>query len=280
MGTGSCVAIPLTALCPLPSLHVVQARPRPALWLVGAGTSASPMGAAGGTLGALLGPHDPDELVRAAQQGDEAAFAELFRQHRAAVTRIVFRMLGRSADLEDVVQEVFFQVFRSLPDFRGQAKFTTWLHRVAVNVVLMTRRRARSRPVLAPEDAARAETSGESNPPDEELARGRRLAAFRRIMDRLSEKKRTVFVLHELEGLSPAEIAELVDCPVLTVRTRLFYARRDLAQMMRAEPVLAALAADWAETEASSATAKPRPTDQSEQAPPPDADDESSPEAS
>jgi len=156
------------------------------------------------------------------------------------VARIAYRMLGPDADLEDVVQEVFLQVHRSLPDFRGQSKFSTWLHRVAVNVVLMTRRRARSRPTYASEEAGKHEP--DQHPlPDLEVSRARRLAAFRRLLDRLSEKKRTVFVLHELEGMAPAEIAELVDCPVLTVRTRLFYARKELAQLMRSEPCLAQL---------------------------------------
>jgi RNA polymerase sigma factor (sigma-70 family) len=183
-------------------------------------------------------PFEVDEQVRRAQQGDTAAFAELFRQHRSTVARIAFRMLGPGADLEDVVQEVFFQVFRSLPDFRGQSKFSTWLHRVAVNVVLMVRRRARSRPVLMAEETAKQEPSAELQP-DQELMLARRLTTFRKLLDRLSEKKRTVFLLHEIEGMSPAEIAELVDCPVLTVRTRLFYARRDLVEMMRSEPDLA-----------------------------------------
>ena len=184
-------------------------------------------------------PFEVDGLVRRAQQGDTTAFAELFRQHRSTVARIAFRMLGPGADLEDVVQEVFFQVFRSLPDFRGQSKFSTWLHRVAVNVVLMVRRRARSRPVLLGEETARQEPSADLQP-DQELMRARRLGAFRKLLDGLSEKKRTVFVLHEIEGMSPSEIAEVVGCPVLTVRTRLFYARRDLVQMMRSEPDLAA----------------------------------------
>lgn len=190
-----------------------------------------------------------EELVGRAQRGDTAAFAELFRKHRSAVAAIAFRMLGPSSDLEDVVQEVFLQVHRSLPDFRGQAKFSTWLHRVAVNVVLMARRRTRSRPLYAAEEAARHQPD-EGLPPDQDVARQRRMAAFLRLLGRLSDKKRTVFVLHELEGMAPNEIAELVDCPVLTVRTRLHYARRELAQMMRNEPSLSALA-DLAEREAS-----------------------------
>src|SRR5206468_9740455 len=96
-------------------------------------------------------PVEIDDLVRRAQRGDRVAFAELFRRHRSDVARLVFRMLGPTPDAEDVVQEVFLQVHKSLGEFRGQAKFTTWLHRVTVNVVLMHRRAARSRPVFSGE---------------------------------------------------------------------------------------------------------------------------------
>ncbi|MSP24565.1 MAG: RNA polymerase sigma factor [Myxococcales bacterium] len=168
------------------------------------------------------------------------AFTKLFRAHRSLVAAVVYRMMGPSADLEDIVQEVFLQVHRSLPDFRGQSKFTTWLHRVSVNVVLMQRRRARSRPVLVEEEAGNHEPDARLRP-DQDLARRRRLSAFHRILDKISEKKRTVFVLHELEGMAPAEIATEVGCPVLTVRTRLFYARRELCELMVDEPALAGL---------------------------------------
>jgi RNA polymerase sigma-70 factor (ECF subfamily) len=78
--------------------------------------------------------------------------------------------------------------------------------------------------------------------PDEDVARLERMRAFRRVIDQLAEKKRTVFLLHELEGLAPAEISKIVGAPVLTVRTRLFYARRELAEMLKQEPTLAAFA--------------------------------------
>jgi RNA polymerase sigma-70 factor (ECF subfamily) len=195
--------------------------------------------------------HEVDEVVARAQRGDRAAFAELFRRHRNDVGRLVFRMLGPSADSEDVVQEVFLQVHKSLGEFRGQAKFSTWLHRVTVNVVLMVRRAARSRPVFAGEPSAEQELD-HGLLPDEGAARSARIAAFRRLLERLPEKKRTVFVLHELEGLAPQEISEIVDAPVLTVRTRLFYARRELAEMMAEEPVLAQLARELAEDKAES----------------------------
>lgn len=184
-----------------------------------------------------------DPLVARAQRGDRAAFTALFRRHRADVARLVFRLLGRAADVEDVVQDVFLQVHKSLGDFRGQSKFGTWLHRVTVNVVLMARRAARSRPVFA-DPPAREPAAIHGMAPDDEVARLRRMAAFQRLLDRLPEKKRVVFLLHELEGMAPSEIATVVDAPVLTVRTRLFYARKELCDMMQGEPALAGLVAD------------------------------------
>jgi RNA polymerase sigma-70 factor, ECF subfamily len=189
---------------------------------------------------------DDGAVVRRAAAGDAEAFKALFVKHRGDVARLVYRMLGGPSDLEDVVQEVFVQVFRSLKDFRGQSKFSTWLHRVTVNVVLMHRRSARSRPVLT-EEAPEGRLGDDESPlPDEDVERRERMRAFQRLLARLADKKRVVFVLHELEGLSPGEIAEIVSAPVLTVRTRLFYARRELEAMLPEEPSLAQLSASLA----------------------------------
>lgn len=184
---------------------------------------------------------DHDALLRRAAAGDAAAFREVFLRHRSDVARLVYRMVSSQADLEDVVQEVFVQVFRSLKDFRGQSKFTTWLHRVTVNVVLMHRRSAKSRPVLTAEQPTELVADERMALPDEEAERAERLRAFDRLLRRLADKKRIVFVLHELEGLSPSEISDIVAAPVLTVRTRLFYARRELEEMLKDEPALAGL---------------------------------------
>ena len=179
-------------------------------------------------------------LVERCQQGDAEAFRELFRAHRQDVTRLAQRMLGQGSELEDIVQEVFLQVHRSIRDFRHGARFSTWLYRVTVNVVLMHRRSAKSRVVFseAPEHVTAIEPRAGA---DEELERRRRVQAFHRLLDRLSDKKRVVFVLHELEGLAPGEIAKIVGSPVLTVRTRLFYARRELLALLAEEPSLAGL---------------------------------------
>ena len=186
---------------------------------------------------------EPEALVQRCQAGDKEAFRELFRMHRADVTRLVHRLLSGSSDVEDVVQEVFLQVHKSLKDFRFGSRFSTWLYRVAVNVVLMHRRSARSRPVFV--DAQ--DTPTPRDPallPDEQAARSRRVEALFRLLNRLSDKKRAVFILHELEGFSPSEIASIVGAPGLTVRTRLFYARRELAQLLSEEPALARLASE------------------------------------
>lgn len=192
--------------------------------------------------------NDEAALLVKAAAGDTAAFRCLYTRHRADVARLVFRMLSPRTDLDDVIQEVFFQVFRSLKDFRGQSKFSTWLHRVTVNVVLMHRRAARSRPSYT-EESAHDLTPDENNvPPDEDADRRERMRAFDRLLGRLAEKKRTVFILHELEGVPPAEIAAIVGAPVLTVRTRLFYARRELEAMLVEEPSLASLRSTFGRT--------------------------------
>jgi len=189
---------------------------------------------------------DVADLVTRCRAGDAEAFRELFRAHREEVARLVFRMTGASADLEDLVQEVFLQVHRSLKDFRGDSRFSTWLYRLTVNVVLMHRRAAKSRPQLVGEAVA-APPRDPRLSPDEQVARNRRIAAFQTLVNRLSDKKRAVFVLHELEGIAPSEIAKIVGAPVLTVRTRLFYARREMLAMIREEPSLAGIATESTE---------------------------------
>src|SRR5690606_33965806 len=115
------------------------------------------------------------------------------------VARIVRRLAG-SNELDDIVQDVFVQVYRSLKDFRRDARFTTWLYRVTVNVVLMRRRARRCRPALVELDGIDA-PEAESLRPDEQLARRQRAEALVRLLNRLSEKKRTAYVLHEIEGI-------------------------------------------------------------------------------
>lgn len=200
-----------------------------------------------------------DPLLAKAVAGDAAAFRALYARHRQDVARLVYRMLG-THDLDDVIQEVFVQVHRSLRDFRGQSKFSTWLHRVTVNVVLMHRRAARSRPVYAPIETEQSaiDPVDPQSLPDEEAGRRQRMRAFERLLQRLPDKKRVVFVLHDLEGVSPAEISTAVGAPVLTVRTRLFYARREIEAMLAEEPALASIAAALKDSQQPAAKIDPK----------------------
>jgi RNA polymerase sigma-70 factor (ECF subfamily) len=186
-----------------------------------------------------------DPLVRLVQRGDEHAKSELFKRYHKEVARIAARSLGPDADLEDVVQEAFIQIFRSIDGFRGTAKFSTWLYRLVTNVTRMHLRKRRARPQIA--DGVPLELAMRpdgSNSPEHAAERSFRVRRLYQHLDRLSEKKRTVLVLHDFEGLLPAEIAQIVEAPVLTVRTRLFYARRELYASLATDPELAGLAAE------------------------------------
>jgi RNA polymerase sigma-70 factor, ECF subfamily len=203
-----------------------------------------------------------EELVLRFQRGDLSAFSELFRRHQPTVTRLVARMLGvgrsrqpETTELEDLVQDVFVQVYRSLGSFRGSAHLSTWIYRIAINAVLMHRRATRTRPTLVHSDSDAAHIAVDpGSGPDEELVHRKNVAALYRHLSRLSEKKRTVYILHEIQGLTPAEIAAVVDTNVLTVRTRLFYARRELLASFREDPYLSSLVRELERSESDQTT--------------------------
>jgi RNA polymerase sigma-70 factor (ECF subfamily) len=183
---------------------------------------------------------DIDPLIRRAQTGEQRALRGLFERHRGDVARIAFRVVGPGPDLEDVVQESFVQVFRSLPSYRGDSKFSTWLYRVVTNVARMHVRRERSRPALTSEHKPVIDRmpSSEAARPDAAAERNERVRALYAQLEALSDKKRMVLVLHDLAGVSATEIAEIVGAPVLTVRTRLFYARKELYAALAKDPAL------------------------------------------
>jgi RNA polymerase sigma-70 factor (ECF subfamily) len=196
------------------------------------------------TLDLLVSAEDeaqPDYVARA-RAGDARAFQQLYLHHRRDVARLVGRLLGPRGDREDVIQEVFIQVFRSLSTFRSESRFSTWLHRVTVNVALMHLRAARSRPQLNSQETVYDPAAPEEESPVDNAARNERLRALYRILDTLSEKKRTVFILHDLNGVPANEVAKICDTPVLTVRTRLFYARKEVYAAMAQDPTLEPIA--------------------------------------
>jgi RNA polymerase sigma-70 factor (ECF subfamily) len=185
-------------------------------------------------------------LLERCRAGDAAALQEVYRRHRAVVFGVAARMIANPADREEVVQDAFLEVFRSLRGFRGTAKLSTWVRRVAVNVVLQHIRRKGRRVALrlveeAPEQVAVDHGTGAPATPEADLLERERRAAVERALSRLSEKKRIALVLADFEGLSSVEVAGAVGAPALTVRTRLFYARREFYAALAAEPAFAAV---------------------------------------
>ena len=186
---------------------------------------------------------DEAELLRRCRAGERAAFEQFYREHRRMVAANLFRVLGERSDLDDLVQEVFVIAFRGMDRFRGDAKLSTWLYRICVNVALGRIRTRKRRPnayggvdvdttSFDPSLVERPET------PDRSLERRQEQARVYRALEALAPKKRIVLYLHEIEGLDLKEIAYLVDSNPVTVRTRLFYARREFYRVIAGDPAV------------------------------------------
>jgi RNA polymerase sigma-70 factor (ECF subfamily) len=176
-----------------------------------------------------------DPLIERCQAGDREALGQLYERHRNEVFRTLRYLLRSQDEVEDVLQEVFIAAFRSVPRFRGDAKFSTWLYRITVNVALQHLRRKKGVPIPS---AAPLEEKVEGRPQDPSLQveRRERSQAAERILEKLSPKKRAVFVMHDIMGKSTKEIAEIMGSPALTIRTRLHYARKEFFARAAKEP--------------------------------------------
>jgi RNA polymerase sigma-70 factor (ECF subfamily) len=172
-------------------------------------------------------------LVDGARRGEPAAFRELFRLHHARVHRVVYRLVGPSADLDDLVQTVFVEGFRSLPAFRGDALFSTWLGRIAVRVTM----RAVKRPRLATAPLEASENAEHDGAGPERTADDREgLRRLDEMLAALRPKRRVAFVLHVLEGYSMEEISAMVGASVAAVKVRLHDARREIEKRASRDP--------------------------------------------
>lgn len=182
-------------------------------------------------------------LVERAQQGDARAFEMLVVKYRRRIERLIGRMC-RDADLvQDLAQETFLRAWRALPQFRGDSAFYTWLYRIAVNTARKTLVDLKREPVLTESALLPAGDDDETFRPEVEpmstdtpegvLASREIAAAVNAAVDRLSEDLRQAVVLREIEGLSYEEIAEIMNCPIGTVRSRIFRAREAIAQRLR-----------------------------------------------
>ena len=177
----------------------------------------------------------------AEQRTQEAAaidFQQLYIEYKRKIYGTVHKVVGPSTELDDIVQIVFLEIHRSLPKYRGQAQLSTWIYRITVNVALQhIRKRKRRRVFLFFSDEEReVENAGfDLIPRYEHRDIMKRLY---QLLDKLTEKKRVVFVLHELEGMSLEDVAALCDIPVNTVRSRLHAARTELVARMRKNGIL------------------------------------------
>ncbi|HEY1557228.1 MAG TPA: sigma-70 family RNA polymerase sigma factor [Kofleriaceae bacterium] len=186
---------------------------------------------------AVLDPADEADLIARCRADERAAHDELYHRFRRQVAANLYRVLGDRTDLDDLVQEVFVIAFRGLSRFRGDARLSTWLYRICVNVALGRIRTRRRRPTaysVADLDAAPHDLSLTERPetPDKSLERRQERERVYRALEALAPKKRIVLYLHEIEGLDLKEIAYLVDSNPVTVRTRLFYARREFYRVL------------------------------------------------
>lgn len=174
-------------------------------------------------------------LVRRAQSGDEQAFAELFQQHKSRVYSVCLLMTKDVADAEDLTQEAFLQVFRTIGSFRGDAAFSTWLYRVAVNTVLMRLRRRKGGVTVSLDEPVNADSSSlhrEFGKRDPDLSGAVDRLALRRAIDELPEGCRKIFSLHEVEGYQHHEIAELLDCSIGNSKSQLHKAKLKLRTLL------------------------------------------------
>ena len=179
-----------------------------------------------------------EELVARSIGGDQESFNQLVLRWERPIYALAYRVIGREEDARDVCQETFLRAFRALNGFRGQAKFSSWLYRIALNLCRDWVRKERRTPVVqAPEELEVLEMAAlrEPTPSVEDLVARRELTrVVERAMARLPEEQRTAIILKEYHELTFQEIADLVGCPLSTVKTRLYQGlsvlRRELAK--------------------------------------------------
>jgi RNA polymerase sigma-70 factor (ECF subfamily) len=181
-------------------------------------------------------------LVERVQQGDKQAFDVLVIKYQLRIAKLVSRFLRNPADVPDVVQEAFIKAYRALPGFRGDSAFYTWLYRIAINtaknhLVAMGRKSpANSIDVQDAEDYGASEWLKEYVTPERELLSEEIQTTVRNVMSSLPSDLREAISLREIEGLSYEDIAAAMDCPIGTVRSRIFRAREAIDEKL--EPLL------------------------------------------
>jgi RNA polymerase sigma-70 factor, ECF subfamily len=183
-------------------------------------------------------PADADILARA-QAGDHHAFAQLYSLHKRRIYSLCLRMVGNVAEAEDLTQEAFLQLHRKIGTFRGDSAFSTWLHRLAINVVLMQLRKKGLSLISLDEamEPAPEEGPGRSfGAPDLTLSGAIDRLALQRAVASLPAGYRLIFILHDIEGFEHNEIAAMLDCSIGNSKSQLHKARLKLRDALRTNP--------------------------------------------
>lgn len=189
----------------------------------------------------MMNDRDVDQaLVERAQQGEKKAFELLVVKYQRRLTRLLSRFVRDEHEVHDVAQETFIKAYRALPGFRGESAFYTWLYRIGINTAKNFLVNSNRRPFMVNdivndegESMDLAEQIPDNHTPETELMNKQILATVEKAVAKLPEDLRRVITLREMEGLSYEEIAQIMDCPIGTVRSRIFRAREVIATDLR-----------------------------------------------
>ena len=188
-----------------------------------------------------MGEREVDQqLVVRAQHGDQQAYGLLVSKYQRKLARLLSRLIRDPAEVEDVAQETFIKAYRALGNFRGDSAFYTWLYRIGINTaknyLVSQGRRAPTRTEFDSEEAEgfeEGELLRDNNTPERMLLSKQIGETVNSAMEALPEELRTAIVLREIEGMSYEDIAKMMDCPIGTVRSRIFRARESVAEKLR-----------------------------------------------
>ena len=188
-----------------------------------------------------MGDREVDQqLVERAQRGDKHAFELLIIKYQRRLARLISRFVRDGTEVEDVTQEAFIKAYRALPGFRGESAFYTWLYRIGINTaknyLLAFKRRVPTTTIFDSEEAENFEEASllrEVNTPENELMSKQVVNVVNSSLEQLPDDLRIALTLREIEGLSYEEIADVMNCPIGTVRSRIFRAREAIAENLR-----------------------------------------------